>query len=98
MTVILSAQAWAGVRAVAREIAQRNKIRAYSFVIEFQDKLREIAADPHAFPVTARYQGSEIRRANYARCLILYRVQPAGITVVTFLEDTDDYDRLLFPI
>ena len=97
MSVVLSAQAKAGVRAVAREIAQRNKIRAYSFVIEFQEKVREIAAAPEAFPVTARYQGSEIRRANYARCLILYRIQPAGITVVGFLEDTEDYERLLFP-
>lgn len=97
MTVVLSAQARAGVQAVAREIAQRNKIRAYSFVIEFQEKAREIAADPHAFPVTARYQGSALRRANYARCLILFRIQPAGIVIVGFLEDTEDYDRLLFP-
>jgi len=97
MTVVLSAQARAGVRAVACEIARRNKIRAYSFVLEFQERVRQIAAEPEAFPVTARYQGSALRRANYARCLILFRIQPAGITVVAFLEDTEDYDRLLFP-
>ncbi len=97
MNVVITAQAAAGLRAVAEAIARQNKIRAYSFVLEFQERAREIAAAPEAHPVTPRYEGSEIRRAPYARCLILYRIQPACIVIVGFLENTEDYDRLLFP-
>lgn len=97
MNVVLTAHARESLRLLALAIAQRNKIRAYSFVIEFQEKAREIAAAPEAFPVTSRYGDADLRRATYGRCLILFRIQPACIVIVGIIEDTEDCDRLLFP-
>jgi addiction module RelE/StbE family toxin len=96
MRVVLSEQAKADLREIARFIARDNKDRARSFVRELQVKAREVGEMPRAFSLVPRYERYGIRRRPYRDYLIFYRIEQDRITIILIVHGARDYDALLF--
>jgi len=71
MKVLLAQSAVVDLIAIGRHIALDNPARAESFVQELEQKCRELADMPRAWPVSARRKNKDIRRRAYEDYLIL---------------------------
>ena len=95
MKVVLSSQAVADLRHIARFIAQDNPQRAVSFVAKLRDVARRLAELPHGFPLVPRYERHGIRRRSWKGYGILYSALPDRVFVHRIVGPGQDHDRAL---
>lgn len=97
MKVVITAAAEADLEAIADWIAQRNPLRALSFVRELRQECRSFADAPERYVLVPRYAATGIRRRPYGNYLIFYRIAEDRIEALHILHGARDYEPILFP-
>jgi len=97
MIVRLMPQAEADIMSIGDYIAADNRPSAVRFVDALLQRCADLADMPRAFPLVPRYEASGVRRRNYGRYAIFYRVSGDKVEVLHILHGAQDYERVLFP-
>lgn len=91
MRVVISRDAERDLEQIADFIAEDNPLRAASFVVELNDKARDLGSFPERFPIAPQLEHLGIRRRSYGSYLIFYRIEPDRVVVLRYLHGARDY-------
>jgi toxin ParE1/3/4 len=86
-------EARADLREIALRIADRNPVRALTYVDEIEARANRIGEFPHAGPPRAQW-GEGIRIAVHGKYLIVYRVRDETVQVLRIVHGARDLDTL----
>ena len=86
-------EARADLREIALRIADRNPVRALTYVDEIEAHAHRIGEFPHAGPPRPQW-GQGIRIAVHGKYLIVYRVRDEGVQVLRIVHGARDLDTL----
>ena len=93
MRLVFTDEAKVDLLQIGEWIAERNPMRAATFVDELEDRCAKLAGMPHAYPLVPRHGNSGIRRVVHGH----YRITIDTIEIVHVLHGTRDYEPILFP-
>jgi toxin ParE1/3/4 len=94
MPVRFTPEARADLREIALRIADRNPVRAFTYVDEIEARARRIGEFPHAGPPRPQW-GEGIRIAVHGKYLIVYRVRDETVQILRVVHGARDLDALL---
>jgi plasmid stabilization system protein ParE len=94
--VVWTRAAQADLQEISDYIKVDNPARAVSFVNEIVDAGEAISDMPRAFPLVPRLEEQGIRRRNFGRYLIFYRVEAGSVQILHVAHGARDYIRSLF--
>ena len=86
-------EARADLREIALRIAERNPVRAFSYVDEIEDRCHRIGEFPHAGPPRPQW-GEGIRIAVLGRYVIVYRARDETVQILRVVHGARDLDAL----
>jgi toxin ParE1/3/4 len=77
-------------------IAQRNPVRAQTFIRELREASLHIGLRPHAYPFASHRQSEGIRRQVHGNYLIFYRIENDTVEILHVLHGAMDYATIIF--
>jgi plasmid stabilization system protein ParE len=95
--VILSRKAERDLEEIGDWIAQRNPIRAASFVGELRSACSGIGRAPRSYPLVDMSRDSALRRRVHGNYLIFFDIGTAVVEILHILHGARDYAQIVFP-
>jgi toxin ParE1/3/4 len=86
-------EARADLREIALRIADRNPVRALTYVDEIESRAHRIGEFPHAGPPRPQW-GEDIRIAVHGKYLIVHRVRGETVQILRIVHGARDLDTL----
>lgn len=96
MTLEFSDEAENDLEQIVDYIAERNPLRALSFIREMRSKCEGLIDNPNSFALVPRYEQHGIRRRVHGDYLIFYRVDNTKVVIIHILHGATDYGAILF--
>jgi toxin ParE1/3/4 len=93
MNVRLTPDAEADLEGIGDRIAERNAIRAVSYVREVRERCHRIGDFPHAGPPRPQW-GEGVRIALHGRYVIVYRVRDETVQILRVVHGARNLDAL----
>lgn len=93
MKVRLTPHAEADLEGIGDKIAERNAIRAVTYIRELRELCHRIGEFPHAGPPRPQW-GDGVRIALHGRYVIVYRVREEMVQVLRVVHGARDLDAL----
>jgi toxin ParE1/3/4 len=93
MPVRFTLEARSDLREIALRIADRNPVRAFTYVDEIEARALRVGEFPHAGPPRPQW-GEGIRIAVHGKYLIIYRVRDETVQILRVLHGARDLDAL----
>jgi toxin ParE1/3/4 len=93
MKLRLTPEAKADLEGIGDRIAERNPMRAVTYVQELRERASRIGEFPHAGPPRPQW-GEGIRITVHGKYLIVYRVRDETVQVLRVVHGARDLDTL----
>jgi addiction module RelE/StbE family toxin len=93
MKVRLTSEAKADLEDIGDRIAERNPVRAVTYLRELRERALRIGEFPHAGPPRPKL-GEGIRITVHGKYLIIYRVRDETVQILRVLHGARDLDAL----